>query len=62
MSEQRFQKRKIDSSDHKAMEIGAKVVKGVGSAIGATVLLVVNRDNLKIAGKVITKVIKDKRS
>ena len=44
------------------MEIGAKVVKGVGSAIGATVLLVVNRDNLKIAGKVITKVIKDKRS
>lgn len=59
MSDQkRFKKRKINSDDHKAMEIGAKVVKGVGSALGAAVLLVANKENLKAAGKVAVKVIK----
>lgn len=59
MSDQkRFKKRKINSDDHKAMEIGAKVVKGVGSAFGAAVLLVANKENLKAAGKVAVKVIK----
>ncbi|MDD6440696.1 MAG: 50S ribosomal protein L17 [bacterium] len=59
MSDQkRFKKSKINSDDHKAMEIGAKVVKGAGSVLVASVLLVTNKENLKTAGKVAAKVIK----
>lgn len=49
--QKRFQKKALNSDDHKGMEIGAKALKGVAGVAVAAVTLVVNKDNLKTLGK-----------
>lgn len=51
MEEQkRFQKKSLNSDDYKGAEKGAKAVKGFFGSLGAIVLVVVNKDNLKALG------------
>lgn len=52
MEEQKkFQKKSLNSDDYKGAEQGAKAVKGVfGSLVGALVLVVLNKDNIKAIG------------
>lgn len=58
--QKRFQKQTLDSKDYKGIEQGAKILKAGISAIGAAILLVASKDNLKnlakgIAGIVLRK-------
>ena len=50
MEEQKkFQKKSLNSDDYKGAEQGAKAVKGV-FGLGALVLVVLNKDNIKAIG------------
>jgi stage V sporulation protein SpoVS len=51
MEEQKkFQKKLLNSDDYKGAEQGAKAVKGVFGSLGALVLVVLNKDNIKAIG------------
>ena len=51
MEEQKkFQKKSLNSDDYKGTEKGAKAVKGFFGSLGAIVLVVVNKNNLKALG------------
>ena len=49
--QKQFKKQELNSDDYKYMERGAKVLKrGIGLA-GSLVLVIKNKDNLKVLGK-----------
>ena len=51
MEEQKkFQKKSLNSDDYKGAEQGTKAVKGVFGSLGALVLVVLNKDNIKAIG------------
>lgn len=50
-NQKRFQKKTLNSDDHKGMKNGAKALKGAAGAVVAVAALVVNKDNLKVLGK-----------
>lgn len=55
--QRRFQKQTLDSKDYKGMEQGAKILKAVTSVVGAAILLVANKDNLKNLSKGIANIV-----
>ena len=51
MEEQKkFQKKSLNSDDHKGAEQGAKAVKGVFGSLAALALVVLNKDNIQAIG------------
>lgn len=49
--QKRFKKQKLNSDNDRAMEQGAKVLKGGVGALLSLALVVANKDNLKALGK-----------
>ena len=49
--QKRFKKQKMNSDNDRAMEQGAKVLKGGVGALLSLALVVANKDNLKALGK-----------
>ena len=49
--QKRFKEQELKSEDYKAMEQGAKALKGGLGLLGSLVLIVKNKDNLKTLGK-----------
>ncbi|MGM9603039.1 MAG: hypothetical protein ACI3W5_15820 [Faecousia sp.] len=49
--QKRFKKQKLNSDNDRAMEQGAKALKGSVGALLSLALVVANKDNLKALGK-----------
>lgn len=49
--QKRFKKQKLNSDNDRAMEQGAKALKGGVGALLSLALVVANKDNLKVLGK-----------
>ena len=57
MEMEQFQKQKLNSDDYRAIENGAKALKGATATLIAAVTVMANKDNLKTLGKTIRKTV-----
>ncbi len=54
--QKQFHKQTLNSKDHKAMKLGAEVVKGIASVVCIAGLVVVKKDTLKAVEKGAVKI------